>query len=116
MRWPVSRLAYDVVCSERDRLREQNDRVLAHVLTLTENITRIQRAALGMSEAPKQPREIKPMPARIREVLSEVSDARIRVMQTREAYRRYHEDGSWDRLEGELAREDAPNLNGGDDG
>jgi len=48
--WPwVSRLAYEQVASERDRLRAQNDALIEH-------LKRIDRAEHGMPELPRQPR------------------------------------------------------------
>lgn len=51
MKWPwVSRLAYDLVLDERDRLRAMCDK-------LTDDIVRIQRTKQGLREAPRPPKE-----------------------------------------------------------
>lgn len=64
MNWPwVSRLAYENVRDERDRLREQND-------TLVEHLTRVQRRESGMPEMPREkPKPVEPVPQSIRRLL-----------------------------------------------
>lgn len=64
MTWPwVSRLAYENIRDERDRLREQND-------TLVDHLTRVKRRESGMPELPrekKKPQE--PIPAEVNRLL-----------------------------------------------
>lgn len=64
MTWPwVSRLAYETIRDERDRLRTQND-------TLVEHLTRVQRREAGMPELPRQRAEPpEPIPAEVTRLL-----------------------------------------------
>lgn len=61
MRWPwVSRLAYEAVKDERDRLRAVNDR-------LTEQWVGITRVKAGLREKPKAARVPEEVPPEVRE-------------------------------------------------
>lgn len=105
IRWPwVSRRAFDIVMDEYSRSRDENARLLEQITTLVEQVVRIQRFSQGMSEAPREPRKMEPMPTAVRESIMAVKDSRIRAMQTREAYRLYAERGSWGAVEAEFAR------------
>lgn len=97
MRWPVSRLAYDAVCSERDRLREQNDK-------LVDSLTRLARVEHGLKEKPLEPR-VQPednVPDPIRNLIRNFSSERVRVDQLERA-KRAHADGStWQEIGEEI--------------
>ena len=74
MRWPwVSRLAYETVVSERDRLRAQNDELVDH-------FKRVDRVANGMTERKIEPRKAIVWPLGIREHLDKWP-ARTRMFQ-----------------------------------
>lgn len=104
MRWPwVSRRAYEVVLDEYSRAREDRDRLMAQITTLTDQIVRIQRFSQGMMETPREPRVAEPMPADIQKQIMSVSDDRIRRMQTREAYKIYGQHRSWDAVRSRMA-------------
>ena len=69
MKWPwVSRLAYEIVIEERDRLRAGHDR-------LTSTLISMQRKSFGMKEQPIQPKSKEPewmteeFPPEIRELV-----------------------------------------------
>lgn len=75
MRWPwVSRVAYDDMRDERDRL-------LALVERLTDQIVRIERRAHGMSELPAEPRKPRPkLPPQLVQAISAYESPHIRRM------------------------------------
>lgn len=114
IRWPwVSRLAYDQVRGERDRLLADVERLDARVASLVDQVVRIQRSTQGMTEVPREQRQMQPMPSEIREIVMSAGDSRIRAMQIREAWRRYQEAGDWNVVMADMFRK--PLLSSGDD-
>lgn len=92
----VSRLAYDAVCSERDRLRLQLDSLLDHV-------KRTDRLEHGVSEVPRPPRPpLEPMPHSLREKLDGWSNASIRREERNQCFRRHAQGVSWAQIEQEV--------------
>lgn len=74
MKWPwVSRLAYDLLVDERDRLRAQNDDLL-------QTLKGIRRVGAGLKETPRKPKEQvqrEPIPREIRELYLGFSSAGV---------------------------------------
>lgn len=92
MRLPwISRLAYEAVLSERDRLREQVDDLLEH-------LQRVDRVEHGMSELPRQPRpEIEPIPGKLDAYIEGFeAPPQVKAEMRREARRRRAKGQSWD--------------------
>jgi len=101
IRWPwVSRLAFDAVVDERDRLREKNDQLIEH-------ITRIARTEHGLTEVPRPPRPShEPMPDKVKAYIDQWEGDRFRQELSRSAYRMHIKEGrSWAEIEQQL-RED----------
>lgn len=76
MKWPwVSRLAFDVIAGERDRLASQVDR-------LTDHLTRRDRVEAGLPETPPKPKKQLRVPpdieAMIRQFGSQVTQDQLR--------------------------------------
>lgn len=96
MRSPwVSRLALDCVLAEADRLKQQNDRMVALVEKLADQLLRVERFSRGMPEQPKEAREPARIPPELLNMLAQVGDSRIRASMTRAAWQRYGVTGSW---------------------
>lgn len=106
----VSRRAYEQIISERDRLIAHVSRLEARIDGLVDQVVRIQRATQGMSEVPREPKPMKPMPDEIRTLIMSAGDSRIRAMQIREAWRRYQNAGDWDVVKVDMFRQDPPPL------
>ena len=87
---------------ELSRQRGERERLLVVIERLTDQLVRVQRFAVGMTEAPREPKKVDPMPDRVRQLIMAVGDSRIRAVQTRGAWRRYAELGSWEAVEDEL--------------
>ena len=105
IKWPwVSRLAYDTVAAERDRLRDQNDKLIDH-------ITRIDRASQGLTETPRQPKpQQEPMPAELREYIMSFPNKGYQSMMWKAAWdRRLKHHESWDEITKDVLKEDADN-------
>jgi hypothetical protein len=96
MKWPwVSRGAFEAVCGERDRLIEQNGKLLDHV-------KRVDRAEHGLAEVPREPRKkIESMPDDLAEHLNAFADPSIRRAQRNEAYKRHLAGESWEAIKRE---------------
>jgi len=90
MRWPwVSRLAFDMACTERDRLREQNDQ-------LTESLIRMERFKAGMAETPRPAkRATEPMPRELFEYYKGWKNPSIRKDMIDRAIRRHSRGEAW---------------------
>jgi iron-sulfur cluster repair protein YtfE (RIC family) len=91
MKWPwVSRLAYEILRDERDRLREQNDGLMEH-------LKRVDRVEHGMTELPREPKRVlEPMPQELVEFINEHASPHIRREMRNQAFKRYHSKGeSW---------------------
>lgn len=100
-RWPwVSRLAYDSVVDERDRLREQ-------VAALTDSLTRIRRHEAGLHETPRpERRKLEPMPDRLKKHIEGFFNPSLR-KQTRDGlYRRHARGESWPSIMDEVIPKD----------
>ena len=93
MNWPlVSRSTLEAVTDERNRLREQVDRLLDHV-------TRMERVEAGVPELPPQPRkQIPPIPAELMAMIQEFDSPSYRLDLEKRAQRRYSKDGTWDNV------------------
>ena len=96
LRWPwVSRLAFDAVSAERDRLLAENARLLDHV-------TRMERADRGLSEVPRQPRPpMEPMPRDLAEHIAGYDNPTVRVELRRTCFRRARNE-SWDAIKADV--------------
>ena len=90
LRFPwVSRLAFDVVVDECERLRSQNG-------TLVEALTRLRRAETGLSETPKAPRAmVEPIPADVLEYCNAFLNPSIRKQNRDTVIRRRASGESW---------------------
>jgi len=87
----VDREAYEAVRSERDRLREQNDNLVAH-------FERLDRHDNGLPEQPRVPaEEIGPMPREMREDMKNW-DRPTRQRQTKLAEQRRRKGESWEEI------------------
>jgi len=93
MRWPwVSRLAYETVCAERDRLMAQNDTFVAH-------LTRMDRVDRGLSETARIPRAaLVPMSPELRGYIDAFASPAIRKAMRDQAYRRHASGQSWETI------------------
>lgn len=102
MKWPlVSRRALDLLTAERDRLLEQNAKLLDHV-------TRIDRREHGLPEVPKAPRPpAQPMPDTLSDYINGYANASIRKELRDRCLRRHHTQGvAWDIIERDVRKED----------
>lgn len=97
MKWPwVSRLAYDTIAADRDRLREENARLLEHV-------TRMDRIEHGVGETPRQPRApIEPIPKDLYEHIQKFSTASMRKFLEDTCQRRRRAGQPWDRIQRDI--------------
>ena len=102
MRWPwVSRLAYDTVRGESDRLREQNAQLLAH-------ITRMDRVEHGLGETPRPERlALQPMPGELKAYIASFATPAIQKTMRDQAYRRHAKGQSWETIAQDVMREDS---------
>lgn len=102
--WPwVSRRAFDLALSERDRLRDEQRQLLDRICALTEQVTRIQRFSQGMSEAPRQEREpLGRMPATLVEYIAGAQSSQIRREMERTFWRRRARGDSADAIVADL--------------
>ena len=88
----VSRLAYDTLESERDRLVEQNKELI-------ESLTRVKRFEAGMTETPRAPRKaLEPMPEALNADIMAGSDGGIRRMRRSTYMKRNVRGESWDSI------------------
>ena len=91
----VDREAYEAVRSERDRLREQNDNLVAH-------FERLDRHDNGLPEQPRVPaEEIGPMPREMREHMKGWPRA-TRDRQTKLAIQERRKGKSWEDVWAEM--------------
>jgi hypothetical protein len=97
MKWPwVSRLAYEAVCSERDRLVAENGE-------LREHLKRTDRHAQGMSEVPRAPKpELGQMPNELRAHIMKFQTGAIAAQMMRESWRRRYRGDPWDVIKREM--------------
>ena len=93
MKWPwVSRRAYDVLESERDRLREQNDALFDH-------FKRMDRVEHKLGEAVRPPRpEPEPMPILVRNYIKGFANPQIQKTVEEQCKRRYRNGESWAKI------------------
>lgn len=90
MKWPlVSARAYALLLDERDRLREQNDR-------LTDHVTRMDRLEHGAGEIPPSLKPLEPMPDEIVAMIRKFDTGTIRERLTSDAWKMRRREGSWD--------------------
>lgn len=93
MKWPwVSRLAYEQVIGERDRLRDRNDE-------LADQLVRIARREHKMPEVPRDKRESTkkdPLPPEIEEIASGWESPQTQAIVRQRARQLKNERGSWD--------------------
>lgn len=107
MNWPwVSRLAYELVVEERDRLRGQVDELLDHS-------ARLSRRSLDMPEQPRGPNkraERVVIPEEIEEIIAGFDSEAVRVgIREQIRVRRVADpDEPWHSIERELARQVGP--------
>ena len=101
MRWPwVTRMAFELVQEERDRLRQQCDRLL-------DQLTRIQRKDRGMSETPMEdgpgagPVATGPMPEEIQRFIMGFASEVTRSQLTEEV-RLLRQDHTWREIHAKL--------------
>lgn len=103
MRWPwVSRLAYELVLEERDRLRAQVDEIL-------DLNARLSRRSLNLPEQPRPPRPA-PVPVEVPDDIEELlegfgSEAVRAGVRAQLLARMQDPRESWDRLRSELVRQ-----------
>jgi len=90
MKWPlVSRRAYDLLMDERDRLREQVDKLLDH-------IKRTDRVEHGMGEVPRpQKPPLEPMPDILADYFAGFADRNIARDSRNAALRRHNRGEAW---------------------
>ena len=90
MNWPwVSRLALDAVLSERDRLRELNDK-------LVDSIIRIQRKEIGLPEIqPEKRQPVEPLPQAVIGLINAWDDPLIRADMEKQARAVYRQSKDW---------------------
>lgn len=107
MKWPwVSRLAFELVADERDRLRLQNDQLI-------DATQRLSRRQLGMPETPKPgtpmpPKEPPTIPAEIEEIISMFESEGVRVTLRQQCQARVIRGSTWEQLRTELLRQVGP--------
>ena len=98
----VSRLAFDLVSQERDRLVEQN-------AALTDALTRVKRFETGMTETPRPPRRvIEPMPERLADHLAAGSNPGIRRMRRSHYMQRVARGETWEEVEADVLAAQEP--------
>lgn len=96
MRWPlVSRGTLDAVVSERDRLRTQNDALLAHLTT-------VDRVEHGLTETPRNPKPSDPMPPSLRTKIGRFGSQMTITDQMARATRARSGGKSWQEIEAEF--------------
>lgn len=83
--------------NERDRLREQNDKLVDHIV-------RVDRIEHGAPELPRQTRPAnEPMPYELLEYINSCGDERMQKMQRDEAFRRHFKLGQpWQQVMDEV--------------
>ena len=91
----VSRRAYREVCSERDRLREQNDRILVELLSVT-------RVAHGLPEQRRKEKKADPMPASLRELIAGFESQAARREVERQSFQLKRQGKTWGQIEAKL--------------
>lgn len=88
----VSRLAYESVRDERDRLRTQND-------TLVEHVTRMDRLEHGAPELiPERRKKADPMSEEVARWIGSHDSQTVRARLAQEVQAAYRRLGSWDRV------------------
>lgn len=96
IRWPwVSRLAFDLVCAERDRYIAMLDRFA------TANV-RIERAKVGLPEVEKDPKRPDPMPSTLRDKCMKFGSALSQQNMLSLCERRHSGGVSWEQVEREF--------------
>lgn len=104
MRLPfVSRLAFDLVCAERDQLRAQNAK-------LTDDLVRIQRVRQGMREIPRpqpKPQANGPIkiPPEVQELIDGFNSKAVRDGLERDAETMHRGGAPWTEVRAALERQ-----------
>lgn len=99
MNWPwVSRLAYDAVCAERDRLLVQNAALMKHTVAM-------DRVEHHLPEKERPLREpLDPMPVKLRDYCNGFQTAALRKQQRDLAIKRRLAGEPWDAIERDVLR------------
>ena len=98
MAWPwVSRLAYDLLLDERNRLRDKNDEA-------DEHIRRITRKQEGLTESPREPKKkVEPIPIEIERIIMGFDNEQTRSDMRNHARIARHRDGTpWSVIQANL--------------
>jgi hypothetical protein len=100
VRWPwVSRLAFDAVREERDRLAREREQLLDQVGRLADHRLRMDRVDRGLGEHPRPPKpEPEPMPEEVEALIQRWDNGTIRDQLRMDAEAMYRKVGSWDRV------------------
>ena len=106
MKWPwVSRLAYELVTDERDRLRAQVDGLL-------DQTARLARRSLNLPERPPALHEAKPIevPGEVEEIIERFASEAVRDALRAQCIARMRSDRTetWGRIRAELLRQIGP--------
>jgi hypothetical protein len=97
LRWPwVSRLAYETVADERDRLREKNDELMAHIVRMD----RLEHGVGEVPRGPKKPRE--PMPRRLMRHLKSFDNSAMAHELIEQCVGRHRTGESWESIESDM--------------
>jgi hypothetical protein len=108
LRWPwVSRLAFDTLAEDRDRLREQNDHLIDKIGEAMEHMKRMDRLEHGVMETPRAPRpDIGPMPPRLLEHCNSWASPAQKKIARDMAYKRRRNGESWEHIMETTIQED----------
>lgn len=84
---------------ERDQLQKDRDWMREQFRDLMAHLQRVQRAARGMPETPREPKTrggVAPMPKRLRDYIMSIGNRKMRQDALRVAEQRFRDSGSWD--------------------
>lgn len=99
MRLPVSRVAYDLALNERDRLREQNDK-------LVDQLTRLVRRDNGLPEIPpERKRENIVIPAELMREIEAWESPETQTLLKAQAVNLYRETKDWNTVRARMEDE-----------
>ena len=110
MRMPfVSRRAFDLVCADRDRALTMVGEERARLAQLQDQVVRIARREMGMSEEPRQPRpKEEPMPQDLVRYFRGLHPPSLGKAQRDEARKRHRDGLPWDEIRALVFDEDEP--------